>query len=337
MPPICPAPVTELLASVRLPPGFNPAVLALAYEGLCAFEFGCVAEVFGLARPELGPQWYRFETGAMRAGRVRAQFGLSLLAGSGLARLPQVGTIIIPGWTHIDAPVPRSLVRALRDAHARGARLMSICSGAVVLAATGLLDGQHMTTHWRYAQALQARFPKVQVDPDVLYVDCGQVLSSAGSAAGIDLCLHLVRRDFGPAVANHVARRLVVPPHREGGQAQYIEKPVPVRSGDPLARLLDVLREQLALAHDVPAMARMANMSERSLMRRFRSSTGMTPADWLIQARVDRARELLEGTSMSIEQIADATGLGSAITLRHHFRRKLGASPTSYRRRFNRA
>lgn len=313
---------------------FNPLAVALVYDGLCAFEFACAAEVFGLPRPELGPGWYRFETCAPQRRAVRGQYGMRITADGGLDRLATAGTVIVPGWSGVDTPVPAAVVDALRTAHARGARLLSICSGAFVLAATGLLDGRRATTHWRYADALRQRYPSVRADPDVLYIDEGQLLTSAGSAAGLDLCLHLVRRDHGADVANQVARRLVIPPHRDGGQAQFVERPIQKRERDALSPLLDIIRRRLDRPFPIAELARMASMSERTLIRRFKDATGTTPADWLTTVRVDRARELLESSSHSIDAIAEQTGLGSAITLRHHFRRKLGISPTAYRNRF---
>jgi AraC family transcriptional activator FtrA len=314
---------------------FNPLVVVLVYDGLCAFEFSCAAEVFGLPRPELGPSWYRFETCAMNGRNIAGQYGLSMEVDGGLNRIAAAGTIIIPGWRGVGVPVPAPVIDALRTAHNRGARLLSICSGSVVLAATGLLDGKRATTHWRYADELQRLYPNIQVDPDVLYVDEGQILTSAGSAAGLDLCLHLVRRDYGPAVANQVARRLVIPPHREGGQAQFLERPVDQRERGSLSALLDKMTRRLSEPLRIAELARLAAMSERTFMRRFRAATGMTPADWITRMRVDRARELLEGTGLSIDQIAARTGLGTATTLRHHFRRKVGVSPLEYRRQFS--
>jgi AraC family transcriptional activator FtrA len=315
---------------------FNPLVVALAYDGLCAFEFSCAAEVFGLPRPELGPGWYRFETCAMKSRKVAGQYGLSMKVDGGLERLAAAGTIMIPGWQGIGVPVPAPVIDALRAAHRHGARLLSICSGAFVLAATGLLDGKRATTHWRYADELQRRCPRVLVDPGVLYVDEGQILTSAGSAAGLDLCLHLVRRDYGPAVANQVARRLVIPPHRDGGQAQFLERPVAQRERGSLSALLDQMTRRIGQSLRIAELARLAAMSERTFMRRFRATTGMTPADWITRMRVDRARELLESTGLSIDHIATRTGLGTATTLRHHFRRKVGVSPVEYRRQFSR-
>lgn len=315
---------------------FNSQVVALAYDGLCAFEFSCVAEVFGLARPELGPNWYRFATCALNARRVRGQYGLSMQVDAGLESLVAAGTVLIPGWQGTHVPVPGAIVEALREAHRRGARLLSICSGSFVLAATGLLDGRRATTHWRYADILQARFPKIQVDPDVLYVDEGQVMTSAGSAAGLDLCLHLVRRDYGAEVANQVARRLVIAPHRDGGQAQFLQRPIERAERSSLSALLEKVRRRLGEPLRIAQLARSAAMSQRTFMRRFRAATGLSPADWITRLRVDRARELLESTSLSIEHIAARTGIGTATTLRHHFRRRVGISPAEYRRRFSR-
>jgi AraC family transcriptional activator FtrA len=315
--------------------GFNPLVVALAYDGLCTFEFACAAEVFGLSRPEVGPSWYRFETCSVKGRKIRAQYGLSMEVDGGLDRLAAAGTVVIPGCQGADVPVPAPLIEALHKAHSRGARLLSICSGSFVLAAAGLLDSKRATTHWRYAEELQRRYPRIEVDPDVLYVDEGQILTSAGSAAGLDLCLHLVRRDYGPAVANQVARRLVISPHRNGGQAQFLESPVDTRERGSLSPLLEKMRRRLGEPLPVAELARLAAMSERTFMRRFRATTGMTPADWLTRIRVDRARELLESTAISVDDIAARTGLGTATTLRHHFRRKVGVSPVEYRRRFS--
>ncbi len=312
---------------------FNPRVAAITYPGLCVFEYGCAAEVFGLHRPELGDSWYQFETCASERRSVIAQYSMRIHADYGLDQLPGAGTIIIPGWKGIDVPVPDRLIEALRAAHAAGARLLSICSGAFVLAATGLLNGKRATTHWRYAAVLQKQFPSIEVDPSVLYVDTGQVLTSAGSAAGLDLCLHLVRRDFGARVSNHVARRLVMPAHREGGQAQFVEMPVTTERNSLTALMQRVLKDT---KHDwtIAELARLANMSARSLMRRFKANNGITCLDWLVRARLERAKLLLEKPVLNIDQIAAESGFGSAITLRHHFRRQFGLSPGEYRKSF---
>lgn len=318
----------------RIASRFNPRMAVLVYDGLCMFEFACAAEVFGLPRPEAGPQWYRFKTVSTHGKSVQTQYGGRLMPQSGIAALKAAGTILIPGWKSPDTPVPRNLVSALRDAHARGARLMSICSGVFVLAATGLLDGRRATTHWRYAEKLSQSYPDIAVDPDVLYVDSGQILTSAGSAAGLDLCLHLVRRDFGVAMANQVARRLVIPPHRDGGQAQFVERPVSRHGRDGLSPLLDKLQRTLDKPHDIPGMASQVNMSERTFIRRFKAATGQTPAHWLFEQRLQLARELLEQSRLSVDVIAQRSGFGSVITLRRHFRERLHTSPVAYRKRF---
>jgi AraC family transcriptional activator FtrA len=306
----------------------------LVYDGLCTFEYGIAVEVFGLPRPEIGPGWYRFVTCAIDAGPMKATGGLRFQADAGLEALHEADTIIIAGWKGSDVLPPDSLIVALRKAHARGARLMSICSGIFVLAATGLLANRHVTTHWRYAESLKARYPGLIFNPDVLYIDEGQILTSAGSAAGLDLALHLVRRDYGSAIANQVARRLVLPTHRNGGQRQYIEKPVPAREQSRLSSLIDHMRERLAHPFTIRELAGMAVMSERTFVRRFQEATGITPGAWLIQVRVERARELLELPGASNEEIAQSSGFGSPATMRLHFRRQLRISPTDYRRQF---
>ena len=227
-----------------------------------------------------------------------------------------------------------ALREALRTAHARGARLVTICSGVFLLAAAGLLAGRRVTTHWRHFERLAALHPDVEIAPDVLYVDGGNILTSAGSAAGIDLLLHIVRADFGPQAANMVARRLVMPPHREGGQAQYVERPVPPRRDGRLAPLLDEIRARPGETWSIAAMARAVAMSERTFIRRFRDMTGASPGDWLLAVRLDAARAFLEESSASLDDVAAAAGFGSLATLRHHFRRRLGVSPAAYRGRF---
>ena len=248
-----------------------------ADDRISSFEFACTAEVFGLSRPELGPGWYRFETCSQGGRRIKGQYGVRVAVDGGLVRLAAAGTIMIPRWQGIDMPVPAAVIEALRRAHSRGARLLSICSGSFVLAATGLLDGKCATTHWRYSEALQSRFPQVRVDPDVLYIDEGQILTSAGSAAGLDLRLHLIRRDFGAAVANQVARRHVIPPHRDGGQAQFLDSPVDRRERGPLSAVLERVQRRLHQPMSIRQMARWAAMSERTFIRRFRATTDRIP------------------------------------------------------------
>lgn len=316
----------------RLPGPANRDVAALVYDGLCTFEFGIAVEMFGLPRPEL-PDWYRFRACAVDAGPMHAAGGMRVQAEAGLDALAQAGTVIVPGWRGVDAPPPPALLEALRKAHARGARLLSYCSGVFVLAATGLLDGRRATTHWRYVDALSARFPRIHLEPDVLYVDEGRLLTSAGSAAALDLSLHLIRRDYGPEAANAVARRAVVPAHRDGGQAQFIHAPLPER-GATLGKLLEWMRRRLDQPLALPELAERARMSERTLLRRFEEATGCSPKQWLTRERLNRARELLEASDLPVERVAEVCGFGSADTLRHHFRHHLKLSPARYRERF---
>ncbi|QCI98392.1 transcriptional regulator FtrA [Agrobacterium larrymoorei] len=314
----------------------NRLVVALAYDGLCTFEFGVAVEVFGLSRPEMGADWYRFAVAAIDDGEMHATGGVRFIADGGVELIERAGTIIVPGWRGVDAAVPEALCAALRKAHENGARLLSICSGVFVLAAAGLLDGKRATTHWRYTKALAERNPHIEVMPDVLYVDGGNVLTSAGSAAGIDLCLHLIRRDFGTKAANMVARRLVVPPHRDGGQAQFIDKAVPEpHERSRLGPLLDAMQADLTGSYTVSELAHMAGMSGRTLLRRFESATGTTPAKWLLLQRLAKAKDLLETSPLGMEAIAENCGLGSAANLRHHFRQQFSTTPAAYREKFS--
>ena len=254
----------------------------------------------------------------------------------GLDHLARADTVIVSAIEDTDAEPPPDLVDAVRAAHEAGARMVSFCTGAFVLAAAGILDGLRATTHWAHTDALAARYPRVQVDPDVLYVDNGDVLASAGKAAAIDLCLHLIRRDHGSTVANAVARRLVVPPHRAGGQAQYVTTPVPAREDHPLAALLPWAMARLDHPLTVADLARQATMSTRNLVRHFTAATGATPSQWLATQRIRRAQELLENTDDSIDAVAEASGMGTATTLRRHFQRTVGVPPDTYRRTFRR-
>ncbi|MNF81596.1 HTH-type transcriptional regulator CdhR [compost metagenome] len=267
---------------------------------------------------------------------MRAMGGIQVLADGGLELLEQARTIIIPGWRDRNAAVPDALLAALRQAHARGARLLSICSGVFALAATGLLDGRSATTHWRYASELAERFPGILVDPDVLYVDSGQLITSAGSAAGIDACLHLVARDFGTQVANSVARRLVMSPQRSGGQAQFIPTPVSPTPRSDLSRVMQWARERLHEPLEVRDLASEAAMSERTFLRRFSEASGQSPKTWLQHERLGRARELLESTDHTTEQIALRCGYRSVESFRVAFRSVVGVPPSVYRERFGR-
>ena len=313
----------------------GPLVVALLYDGLCTFEFGIAAEVFGLPRPEMGEGWYRFASCAIEDGPLRAQGGFRLTPDHGPALIDQAAIIVVPGWR--GTPVPEALCERLRAAHGRGARLVSLCSGAFVLAATGLLDGGTATTHWRYAEALRARHPAITVDHASLYRAHGRLHTAAGSAAGIDLLIEIVRQDFGPEAANSVARRLVMPAHRTGGQAQFLERPVPTRRHSEVAPLLDRIRADLAAPWTLPGMARACRMSLRTFIRRFTEATGAPPGAWLVAERIEAAKRLLSAGEMGIEEIAGRVGLGTPDTLRHHFRKQVGVSPREYRLRFGQA
>ena len=313
----------------------DPGLVAvLAYDGLCTFEFGIAVEIFGLPRPEFAFPWYRFAVVAADPGKLRATGGVTVEASASRRALARARTIVVPGWRDRRETPPRELVAALRRAHARGARLLSICSGVYVLAATGLLDGRRATTHWRYAEDLARRYPAIRVDPNVLYVDEGSILTSAGSAAGIDACLHLVARDFGWRVANAVARRLVATPHRAGGQAQFIRSPAAETPGPALSGVMEWAREHLALDLRVRDLARRAAMSERTFLRRFHDATGTTPKAWLQYERIAHAQDLLESSDQSVDRVAESTGYRSTETFRAAFRAQVGVPPGAYRRQF---
>lgn len=317
----------------------GPLVVALVYDGLCTFEFGVAYEVFGLPRPEMGAEWYRFRTAAVDQGPLHAAGGLSVTPDGGVELLEDADLIVIPGWRSVDAPVPQALRETLRHAAARGARIATLCSGALVLAASGLLDGRRATTHWRYAVELRQRHPEIEVTPDVLYVDNGRTLTAAGSAAGIDLCLHIVRQDFGVEAANSVARRLVVPPHRDGGQAQFIPRPVPRQTESArLGALLGWIEENIAADLSVSALARRAGMSARTFQRRFEETTGRAPGDHVVQARLARAQATMEARpDLPMDDVAALAGFPSAGTMRHHFRKRMRTTPLAWRRRFGAA
>ena len=313
----------------------NHLVAALLYEGLGTFEFAIAAEIFGLSRPEYGDDWYRFVSCSEGRRPVRANGNISIMPEAGLDALAKADTIVIPGWK-VNGELPSAPVAtAICQAHARGARLVTICSGIFLLASLGLADGRRVTTHWKYADRLHSLYPGLSVDPDVLYIEDGNILTSAGSAAGIDLLLHIVRKDFGADRANQVARRLVMPPHRDGGQVQFIERPVPRQANSRLASLLDAVRARPGACWTIERMAHEAAMSERTMIRRFKETLGSSPGEWLIDTRFDLARQLLESGAASIEEVAELAGFGSVATLRHHFRRRIGISPAQYRDRFS--
>jgi transcriptional regulator GlxA family with amidase domain len=311
-------------------------VVALVLDTVVPFDLAVPCQVFGWGRPDLGQTRYEFELCGVTPGYVRAAQGFSIEVPSGLSALSRADTVVVPGTSDLSLPIPPAVGAALRRAYERGARVMSICSGAFVLAEAGLLNGCRATTHWQDAPLLAARYPEVDVDSSVLFVDNGRVLTSAGIAAGIDLCLHVVLADHGAAVASAIARRLVVPQYRAGGQAQYIETVVPEPEGSTLERTREWLRKNLGSRLSIDEMARHAHMSERNFSRRFVEESGITPAQWLLRQRVLASRELLECSDLSIKQIAARTGWTSPQSLREQFKRHVGTTPAAYRLAFRR-
>jgi transcriptional regulator GlxA family with amidase domain len=305
-------------------------VAVVAMDGVVPFDLATPCEVFGRAFLPGGAPAYAVKVCGVSPS-VEAEL-FRLRAPLGLAHLSRAQTVVVPGVSDLDAPVSRALVLALRAAAARGARVASICTGAFVLAAAGLLDGRRATTHWLAAAELARRHPAVEVDAQVLYVDGGQVLTSAGAAAGLDLCLHLVRRDFGATVAAATARASVMPLEREGGQAQFIVHPPASLEGASLEPLLRWAQRNLTLPLGLEALARKAAMSPRTFSRRFLAQVGTTPAQWVLQQRVRRAQQLLETGSLSVEQVAEQAGFGSTAAFRERFVRVVGTSPRAYRR-----
>jgi len=313
------------------------SVAVLVPEDTAPFEFGVLHEVFGKDRTDDGVPAFDFRVCAVRPGVPLAfgssAAGLQLVPSHGLDAARGADLVAVPACPQ-EATQPAELLQALRDAQQNGAIVLSVCSGAFVLGAAGLLDGRSCTTHWRYAEKLAAEFPLARVDREVLFVDEGNLITSAGTAAGIDACLHLVRRELGSAVATRIARRMVVPPLRDGGQRQFIELPIPECVGDSLGPVLGYLIEHLSEEHSVRELAGRVAMSERTFARRFVAETGSTPAKWLALQRLRHARELLEETELGIEQVAARSGFGTAAQLRHHFTRAVGVPPGDYRRSF---
>jgi len=310
------------------------SVAVLAYDGVSAFGLGVTAEIFGCDRSGEGLPRYDYSVTAAQPGLIRTDVGLHIMVEAGLDRLSSADLAVVVCWDSLDMPPPEAALEALRAVVTRGGRVLSQCAGAFVLAAAGLLDGRRATTHWKYASELARRYPRIQVDPGVLYVDEGQVITSAGTAAGIDACLHIVRLEHGAAVANAIARRMVVAPHRDGGQAQFV--PVPagtVGAQDDLGALRDWVLGHLHQPVTVDDMARQVHMSQRTFARWFAARTGTTPHQWLTSQRLIAAQELLERTDRGVEQVAADCGL-TALMLRRHFARRWGVTPQAYRRRF---
>ncbi len=308
-------------------------VAALVYDGVAPFELGVLCEAFGIDRSDEGLPVLDFAVCGPEIGPVPTSAGFSINVELGLERLEEADLIGVPAMPR-GGIVPDEVIAALRAAHDRGARIMSVCSGAFTLGEAGLLDGRECTTHWRYTRELAERFPRARVLPEVLYVDAGQIITSAGTAAGLDASLHVWRQEYGAGVASAVARRMVVPPQRDGGQAQFIARGVPDCDAETLGPLLEWIVANLQDELDVESLARRSLMSPRTFARRFRAETGTTPHAWVTSQRVLRAEELLERSDKPVEWIADAVGFGNGATLRHHFSRVRGLSPQQYRRRF---
>ncbi|MER7404390.1 helix-turn-helix domain-containing protein [Streptomyces sp. NPDC000070] len=304
-------------------------------DGVNPFELGVVCEVFGTDRSDDGLPVYDFAVASAEGPALRTNTGFSLHVEHGLERLETADLIAVPaGHRYESRDFPPELLDALRRGVERGARVLSVCSGVFVLAAAGLLDDRRCATHWRHADALARRYPRITVEPDVLYVDEDPVITSAGTAAGIDACLHLVRKEQGSEVANKIARRMVVPPHRDGGQAQYIERPLPHSEADTISEVLAWMERHLDEEVTVEQLAARAHMSPRTFARRFQQETGTTPYRWILRQRVLLAQRLLEATDETMDAIAGRTGFGNAAALRHHFVRAVGTTPNAYRRTF---
>jgi AraC family transcriptional activator FtrA len=324
------------MTSRRVPGPANRRVAVIVCDGVAMFELGITLEVFALKRPELGVPWYDVSIVSFDPPPLRGTGGVGITPTHSVRAIATAGTVVIPNWPRLHEAPPPAMIDAVRKAYARGARLLSICSGAFVLAAAGLLDGRRATTHWMHSGTLAAAYPKVLVEPSVLYVESGRVFTAAGSAAGIDLGLHIVRQDYGSDIANQVARRMVVPPHRDGGQAQFVATAVPPVEGS-LAPLMDWASARLDQPLTAAALAKKGRMSMRTLARRFEAQAGTTPHQWLTHQRVLAAQRLLETTDLSIDRVAELSGFVTAETLRHHFRQRVGTSPMAYRRRFSQA
>lgn len=324
----------KTIASAHTHAPKNRRLVLLAYECLCTFEFGIAVEAFGRADELTGEPLYELSVASVEEGTFGAQGGVRLVVDGGLELLEDAGTIVIPGWRSIHEPASELLIAALQKAHQNGTRIVSICAGSFVLGAAGLLDGKRATAHWNSTDVLAQRFPNVQVEHGMIYVDEGSIITSAGGAAGVDLCLHLIRRDYGIEVANRTARRMVTPPLREGNQAQLIQQPVPRHQTRTLAPMLDDLRSHLNTPLVIEQLATQAGMSRRTFLRRFHDATGSTPGEWMLTVRLEKACALLENGSLSIDRVAEQAGFGSPETLRHHFRQRLGTTPTKWRKEF---
>jgi AraC family transcriptional activator FtrA len=314
------------------------SVSVILVEPVAVFEFGVAVEVFGLDRTDDGMAPFDFRVCSVTPGaglQTKNVSPFTITASDGLEAV--VGTdLVVVAATQVRSPdeYPPEVLDVLREAAAAGATLLSLCSGSFLLGAAGLLDGRPCTTHWKYVDQMRALYPEALLDPRALYVDDGNIITSAGTAAGIDACLHLVRRELGTAAATKIARRMVVPPQRDGGQQQFIEMPIPACSADSLAPVLGWVMENLSEPHTAATLAHRAMMSDRTFARRFSAETGTTPHRWLTAQRILAARSLLEESDLGVEQIASRVGFNSGVVLRDHFRREIGLAPVDYRRRF---
>jgi transcriptional regulator GlxA family with amidase domain len=312
-------------------------IAVVAFDGISPFHLSVPCMVFGEDRTETGAPRFRMRVCAPEPGPLQTNAGFELVVPHGLEAIRRAQIVVVPSWRDDGRPAPPALIRALQAAHRRGATVVGLCLGAFVLAEAGLLDGRPATTHWNLAAVFAKQYPKVKLQPEVLYVDDGDVLTSAGTAAGIDCCLHLLRVRYGAETANRAARRMVVAPHRQGGQAQYIQQPMPATAErDRLAPLLEWLGEHLDVPHELDNLARRALMSRRTFTRRFRESTGTTVGQWIQNQRLALAQRLLETTDHPVERVASGAGFGSAVSLRKHFTSAFKVSPTVYRRQFSR-
>lgn len=312
-------------------------IALLVLDQVPVFEVATVCEIFGPDRSDLADPWYELTLCAPRSGPVPVGSGFALLQPAGLDALRAADTVIVPACESTGTVAPGAVCEALRAAHAAGARIASICTGAFVLAEAGLLDGRPATTHWMHAGELASRYPSVRVDPGVLYIDDGDILTSAGTTAGIDLCLHLIRTDHGARVANAVARRIVASPHRHGGQAQFIDLSLEHQTSRSLGHVLDWAAAHLGSPLTVAGLARRAGMNERTFTRHVKAATGTSPLQWLLSQRLQQAEQLLETTDDSVEWIAGRCGFGTSASMRRHFVRSVGVPPQQYRATFRAA
>ena len=313
-------------------PNSTHSVAILVYQGLCLFEYATALEVLSNRRSADGEPLYAVASFSLEGSSILTDRGVSIMVDASDEVFYDAQTIVVPGWRM--GPVPDQIAAALAMAHRGGARIVSICTGAFVLAAAGLIDERRATTHWQFAEQLARDHPRVSVDPMALYIDEGSIVTSAGSSAGIDMLLHLMRRDFGSAACNEAARAMVVPPHREGGQAQYAETPIPEVHHKAFSMVIEQLRRDPAGDHRIETLAAMAAMSPRTFFRKFRAATGHTPYDWILLERIRLAKAMLAEGDLPVERIAERAGFGAADTFRHHFRRVVGTTPSQFRAAF---